>query len=75
MARVPQWRVNLSKELQAATDPLYELSFMLLVPDVADPTVEVLKETEDQLIGALILVRQIRHKLTATPLMEKGQRV
>lgn len=47
---------------------------MLLSPDVADPTVEVLRETEDGLLGALLLVRQIRHKLTATPLAEKGQR-
>jgi hypothetical protein len=45
----------------------------LLQADVPTWTVDQLRDLEDELFGSLLLVRQVRHTMTALPITEKGQ--
>lgn len=73
-AKIPQWKKNLAKEMFTAGDVLDSLGRTLLQSDLQQPTVEDLRRCEDDLLGGLLMVRQIRHKLVENPVHVKGQR-
>jgi hypothetical protein len=45
----------------------------LLQADVPTWTAEQLRDLEDELFGSLLLIRQVRHELTSTPIHREGQ--
>lgn len=71
--KVNQQRKNTAKELFRVSDLMNSFGRTLLQADVATWTVEQLRDLEDELFGSLLLVRQVRHNLTATPVAQQGQ--
>lgn len=72
-SKVTQQKKNTAKELFRVSDLMNSFGRTLLQSDVPTWTVNQLRDLEDELFGSLLLIRGIRHSMTATPIHEKGQ--
>ena len=71
--RQTQTKKNTAKELFRVSDLMNSFGRTLLQSDVPTWTAPQLRDLEDELFGSLLLIRQVRHNMTATPIADKGQ--